>query len=197
MEELCCLAPTVEAGILGEYESKGSRFLSFALPLSALDSRLMALRLEHPKAVHFVYASRAFDGGQVIERSSDDGEPRGSSGPSVLAVLRGYGLVDCAVVVVRYFGGVLLGVGGLVRAYTRATQLALESCAKAGAILPYAPQEERELHIAYKDLRALHYQRKKLGIELCAEEFLHDGVRVCLRGGARELGTLLSALARF
>lgn len=78
---------------------------------------LAAVRAEMPDATHHVYAYRVGFGNSVIEGMSDDGEPSGTSGPPVLAVLRGSGIGDVIVVVTRYFGGTKLGTGGLVRAY--------------------------------------------------------------------------------
>ena len=126
----------------GMFESKGSKFLAFIFPIECdihtptpkliLQHYIQTLKPKHTKAVHFVSAMRAFAYAQndnteasIIESSSDDGEPKGSSGVPCLNVLRGECLVNVGCVVVRYFGGTLLGVGGLVRAYTAATHAAL------------------------------------------------------------------------
>ena len=81
-----------------------------------------------PDASHHVYAFRVGFGLSVIEGLSDDGEPSGTSGPPVMNVLRGSELGDVLVVVTRYFGGTLLGTGGLVRAYSEAAALVLKAC---------------------------------------------------------------------
>jgi uncharacterized YigZ family protein len=86
---------------------------------------LKRLRAEMPDASHHVYAFRVGYGNSVIEGMSDDGEPSGTAGPPVLAVLRGTDVGDTSVVVTRYFGGTKLGTGGLVRAYTEAAQVGL------------------------------------------------------------------------
>ncbi len=88
---------------------------------------LAAVRAEMPDANHHVYAYRVGFGNSVIEGMSDDGEPSGTSGPPVLAVLRGSGIGDVIVVVTRYFGGTKLGTGGLVRAYGDAARAGLET----------------------------------------------------------------------
>jgi uncharacterized YigZ family protein len=85
------------------------------------------IRAEMPDATHHVYAFRAGFGSSVIEGMSDDGEPSGTSGPPILAVLRGSGIGDIALVVTRYFGGTKLGTGGLVRAYSEAAHVAINS----------------------------------------------------------------------
>ncbi len=90
---------------------------------------LAAVRAEMPDANHHVYAYRVGFGNSVIEGMSDDGEPSGTSGPPVLAVLRGSGIGDVIVVVTRYFGGTKLGTGGLVRAYSEGARAGLESLA--------------------------------------------------------------------
>jgi putative IMPACT (imprinted ancient) family translation regulator len=78
-----------------------------------------------PNASHHVYAFRVGHGNSIIEGMSDDGEPTGTAGPPVLAVLRGTQIGDIIVIVTRYFGGTKLGTGGLVRAYPEAAQIAL------------------------------------------------------------------------
>ncbi|EAL3126754.1 YigZ family protein, partial [Campylobacter jejuni] len=83
---------------------------------------------EHPKAVHFVYAYRVLnDFNQIVEDKSDDGEPKGTSGMPTLNVLRGYDLINAALITVRYFGGIKLGTGGLVRAYSDAANTVINN----------------------------------------------------------------------
>lgn len=84
-----------------------------------------SIRAEMPDASHHVYAFRVGFGNSVIEGMSDDGEPSGTAGPPVLAVLRGTQIGDVIVVVTRYFGGTKLGTGGLVRAYSDAARAGL------------------------------------------------------------------------
>lgn len=88
---------------------------------------LASVRAEMPDATHHVYAFRVGYGNSVIEGMSDDGEPSGTAGPPVLAVLRGSDLGDIAIVVTRYFGGTKLGTGGLVRAYGDSARVGLDS----------------------------------------------------------------------
>ena len=101
------------------FEEKKSKFIAFLISFDEFDSLMKRLREEHHKARHFVYAYRylnEFD--QVVENCSDDGEPKGTSGKPTLNVLAGNELINSAVIIVRYFGGVKLGTGGLVRAYS-------------------------------------------------------------------------------
>jgi len=103
-----------------------SRFLGFCIPVSSeaqAQETLAQIRKKHFDARHCCYAFRLTGG---IVRSSDDGEPSGTAGAPILSVLSGAGLENVLCAVVRYFGGVLLGTGGLVRAYGKAASEALE-----------------------------------------------------------------------
>lgn len=111
-----------------EYIVKRSRFIGYAKPVRTVDEAnafIAEIKSKHWDATHNVYAYILRDGG--IKRYSDDGEPQGTAGVPVLDVLEKEGLTDTAVVVTRYFGGVLLGGGGLVRAYSHSAKIAVES----------------------------------------------------------------------
>ncbi|WP_279061875.1 YigZ family protein [Campylobacter lanienae] len=109
-----------------EQDIKKSNFASYICPFSEFESLRARLKEQNPKAVHIVWAYRYYNKYfQIVENSSDDGEPKGSSGPACLDALRGANLIDTAVLVVRYFGGVKLGVGGLVRAYGSSANLVI------------------------------------------------------------------------
>jgi uncharacterized YigZ family protein len=137
---------TIAAEAVAEYTEKRSRFLGLAAPV-ATEAEAAAvldnLRARHHDANHncYAYILRSPD----IARYSDDGEPSGTAGLPILEVLRRQGLVDVITVVTRYFGGTLLGAGGLVRAYSKSAALALgsagavrmEPCAVFDVALPY------------------------------------------------------------
>ena len=115
-----------------EYEDKKSRFIAHVDTVSteaAARELLVRVKREFPDATHHVYAWVLREGG--ILRWSDDGEPGGTSGQPTLAVLQGAGLTDVCCVTARYFGGTLLGSGGLVRAYSSAARLALAAAGTA------------------------------------------------------------------
>ncbi|MBT1165927.1 IMPACT family protein [Bifidobacterium simiarum] len=97
---------------------------------------VQSIRDQHPKARHVAYAA-VWGGsdGQLGERMSDDGEPSGTAGKPILDVLRQSELTDCVVAVTRYFGGILLGSGGLIRAYSSAASLAVKA-AEGASIVP-------------------------------------------------------------
>lgn len=119
---------TIAAPAEAEYKDRGSRFIAFAFPAPSVDvvkARLKALRDEHPKAAHHCTAYRMGPDGQTF-RASDDGEPAGSAGKPILAAIDSRQLTDTCVIVVRYFGGTLLGVPGLIAAYRTVASLALQ-----------------------------------------------------------------------
>jgi uncharacterized YigZ family protein len=119
---------TIEKPSLTEYKDRGSRFLAYAFPVNNVEDfkkRLKELKEEHPKAAHHCFAYRlGMDMNQF--RSSDDGEPSGTAGKPILGQIDSKSLTNVAVVVVRYFGGTLFGVPGLINAYKTATSLALQ-----------------------------------------------------------------------
>lgn len=113
-----------------ETEVARSRFIAsvnFTPSVDDAKAFLAQIRAEMPDASHHVYAFRVGYGSSVIEGMSDDGEPAGTAGPPVLAVLRGSKIGDISIVVTRYFGGTKLGTGGLVRSYSEAAHIALNS----------------------------------------------------------------------
>ena len=111
-----------------EYEDRKSVFIGEAMPVSTEDDALRfvdSVKKKYPDARHHVYAYVLRD--NSIMRFTDDGEPQGTAGMPVLDIIRKNGLTDTAIVVTRYFGGTLLGTGGLVRAYSAAALGAIES----------------------------------------------------------------------
>ncbi len=119
---------TLEKESMAEFKDRGSRFLAYAFPVSSpaeFKNRLNELKEEHPKAVHHCFAYRLGTDGNNF-RSSDDGEPSGSAGRPILGQIDSKELVNTAIIVVRYFGGTLLGVPGLINAYKTAASFALQ-----------------------------------------------------------------------
>lgn len=109
-----------------EFTESRSRFIGFAKPVKTEAEALefvAALKKQYWDAKHHVYAYVLRD--ERISRSTDDGEPQGTAGAPVLEVLQKQGITDCVVVVIRYFGGILLGTGGLVRAYSKGSSVAV------------------------------------------------------------------------
>ncbi|MGE5521834.1 MAG: IMPACT family protein [Candidatus Dadabacteria bacterium] len=119
---------TIEKPSIAEFKDRGSRFIGYAFPIKSPDEfkkKLKELKEEHPKAAHHCFAYRiGIDGNNF--RSNDDSEPSGSAGKPILGQIDSRHLVDVGVVVVRYFGGTLLGVPGLINAYKTTTSYALQ-----------------------------------------------------------------------
>ena len=119
---------TIEQPSMAEFKDRGSKFLAFAYPAKDIDTckKLLAqLKKEYGKAVHYCLAYRLGVDGSTF-RVSDNGEPAGSAGRPILGQIDSKGLTNVIVVVVRYFGGTLLGIPGLINAYKTATALALQ-----------------------------------------------------------------------
>lgn len=134
------------------YEDRKSEFIAEACHVESAQEALAfveAVRQRNPKARHVAYATIWGGGAGAGERMSDDGEPSGTAGKPIFDVLRAGGLTDCVVTVTRYFGGILLGSGGLVRAYSSAASSAIAAAHHAAIVeavrlrlvVPYALRE--------------------------------------------------------
>ena len=120
---------TIERPGSAEFKDRGSKFIAYAFPIADVadfKKQLKRLKDEHPKAAHHCFAYRLGTDGNTF-RSSDDREPSGSAGKPILGQIDSKQLTDLAVVVVRYFGGTLLGVPGLINAYKTVAALALQT----------------------------------------------------------------------
>lgn len=142
---------TLRAGaeVTGEFEDRKSRFIAQLVHVESVEeaqAHQAAVRARHYDARHNVPAFILVDG---TERASDDGEPQRTSGMPTLEVLRGAGLKDVCCVTTRYFGGTLLGPGGLVRAYTAAAQAAVEAARQAGDIVEMTSVVAVDITVAY------------------------------------------------
>jgi len=119
---------TIEKPSNAEFKDRGSKFIAYAFPIETADDfkqQLQLLKKEHPKAVHHCFAYRIGTDGNNF-RSSDDGEPSGTAGKPILGQIDSKELVNVAVIVVRYWGGTLLGVPGLINAYKVSAAMALQ-----------------------------------------------------------------------
>ena len=119
---------TIEQEGFAEYKEKGSRFLAFSFPFTdalQLKGLIQKLKKEHSKAGHFCFAYRIGNEGNIF-RSIDDKEPSGSAGKPILGIIDSKGITDVLIVVVRYFGGTLLGIPGLINAYKSSAAMSLQ-----------------------------------------------------------------------
>ncbi len=149
-------------------EIKKSKFIASLFPYNEFDEIMKRLKKEHPKARHHVYAYRYLNEfEQIVENCSDDGEPRGTSGRPSLKVLGGQGLINSAVIIVRYFGGVKLGTGGLVRAYSDAVNQVISE----SDLNEYLKLDNQLLVIDYSSLSQIEYLLNTLNIEISSKEF--------------------------
>jgi len=172
---------TIVESVQVEIEVKRSRFIAHIVSYESFDGLQKKLREKHPKANHVVYAYRAVNAyGQIVENSSDDGEPRGCAGQPLLNVMRGNELVECAILVVRYFGGIKLGTGGMVRAYSAAAKAVVE----AAVLQQWNPKMEWELRCDYSQLRKLEYRLAERNITIVSKEFREEGVILKLSADA-------------
>ena len=150
------------------FEIKQSKFIAYLIPYTKYEKQLQTLKKEHPKARHFVVAYRYLNEfNQIVEYSSDDGEPKGTSGKPSLMVLQGADIINTAVIIVRYFGGTKLGTGGLVRAYSDAVNLVLESA----RLFTYVEKIQKTIEIAYTDIRFIEYEASLFDVEIVEKRF--------------------------
>lgn len=156
-----------------EHVILNSRFiatLAAVFRIEAARSYIARLKHEFADASHNVSAYIIGGGNTVTEYFSDDGEPSGTAGKPVLAVLRGSGLGDVAVVITRYFGGTRLGTGGLVKAYTESTQLVVNAVARGRRV----PVHIALLVIPYNLLDRLRLLVARHGGAILGEDFAAD-----------------------
>lgn len=174
------IRPAPGSPVRAETEVRRSRFIALVARAETEDearSLIAASRSEFPDAGHHCSAFIvSVPGSNRVERSSDDGEPAGTAGMPMLEVLRGSGLTDVAAVVVRYFGGIKLGTGGLVRAYSEAL----------GAALPRVPRvravERRlwSLTLAHADAGRVEAELRDRAVEVAGTAYSADEVRLTL-----------------
>ncbi|MEA3425225.1 MAG: YigZ family protein [Bacteroidota bacterium] len=159
---------TIEKTAMAEYKDRGSKFLAFAYPVQTLEDckqNLLLLKKEHAKAVHHCFAHRlGWEGTQF--RVSDDGEPSGTAGRPILGQIDSKQLTNIQVIVVRYFGGTLLGVPGLIQAYKSATAMALQ-------LIPIVQKPIEvlyELHFDYTLMNDVMMVVKQTGCSIASQE---------------------------
>ncbi len=157
---------TIAEPTKGFYKEKGSKFYAYAYPLAkreAVDERLAEVQAEYPDARHIVYAWRIGDD----MHASDAGEPANSSGPPVLRQIQSHELTHAMCIVVRYFGGVKLGVSGLIRAYGAAAAEALAAAER----VPYVELSTLRFSYHYDDTAAIERLLREFEVEILDTEY--------------------------
>lgn len=184
---------TLARSVSCEFEERKSVFIGHAAPVMNEDeARLFieAKRKEYHDATHNVYAYLLNDG--AVARYYDDGEPQGTAGMPVLNVLKMSGACDLCVVVTRYFGGILLGAGGLVRAYSASAKAAVD----AAGLAVFEQYAIMRIEVTYSDYQRLTVAFEKLGV---TEDYCDFGENVTIFGAIpaymqRDVSTSVSEL---
>lgn len=175
------LYTTLEREASAEFAEKKSVFIGYAAPVKTEDEAvefIRKIRHKHGDATHNCYAYE-LNGGSIA-RYSDDGEPQGTAGVPILDVIKKSGATDCCVVVTRYFGGILLGAGGLVRAYANGAKIALE----AAHIVTYEKYIEFRVACDYSAYQKLSNELPKYRIITDASDF---GGSITLKLACKEI----------
>jgi len=159
---------TIEQPASAEYKDRGSKFIAFAYPIETVDDfkkHLQTVKKDHPKAVHHCFAYRIGTDGNNF-RVSDDGEPSGSAGKPMLGQIDSKEVTNVAVIVVRYFGGSLLGVPGLINAYKTVTSLVLQ----VTPIVPKQIEVKYLIHFDYTQMNEVMMLMKQCNCTVISQE---------------------------
>jgi uncharacterized YigZ family protein len=174
-----------------ELEVKRSKFISYLIPYHLFKEQMDIIKSNHPKARHYVYGYRFLNEfEQIVENQSDDGEPKNSSGRPTLNVMQGSKLINVAIITVRYFGGIKLGVGGLVRAYGDSANLVITS----SELEPFIKQASLKVSLSYSNLSKGEYLINKFELQSISKEFLSDRVTISIGLKSSDLDSLKDLL---
>ena len=180
---------TVKKTAISEYEEKKSRFIATVSPVKDDDearSFVANVKKKYPDARHNVYAYLTLDG---MTRYSDDGEPKGTAGLPVLGVIQKQQLSGVAVVVTRYFGGILLGAAGLLRAYTKAAADGIE----AADVVTVKPYDRIDVTVSFSDAERVRYELSRRDLPEYQTEYA-DNVKFRLLVPQEESPSLIKRL---
>jgi len=150
------------------YKEKNSKFYGYSFPVTSeeeIKNHLDSLRKQHHGAVHFCYAFQ-LGTDKIQYRANDDGEPSNSAGMPIYGQIQSFGITNVLVVVVRFFGGVKLGVGGLISAYRTAAQMALEE----SQIIEKTIDVSFEISFDYKNMNKVMRVIKEKNLEIVSQE---------------------------
>ena len=169
---------TLAAPGTGTYKDRGSKFVAYAFPVESEEEalgHLECLRKEHPKARHHCFAWRLGTEGRRF-RFNDDGEPTGTAGRPILGQIDAAGLTNVVVIVVRYFGGTLLGTSGLIRAYRQSAAEAL----RQGQFIERMVLQHWRVELNYALLPEWIGAARRAGIDILREEYGTDRVTLLM-----------------
>jgi len=150
------------------FKEKNSKFIGYAFPIqseSSIKPIIDSFRKQHPHAVHYCYAYQ-IGTDSIIYKVSDDGEPSNTAGTPIYGQIQSFGVTNILVVVVRFFGGVKLGVGGLISAYRTAAQMTLES----SEIIEKTIDIRYQIAFDYKNINKVMRIIKEKGIEIVSQK---------------------------
>ena len=170
---------TLSHEVIAQTEVKGSRFIGCVIPMCDGERRLRELAVEHRKASHICTATRQVaNDNSIVERARDDGEPGGTAGRPILAVLAGADVVEAGIAVVRYFGGTKLGTGGLARAYGGAAAEALALT----KLVAWHRIASRKLYAGFADASILERLITTMPLEVTDRTHTEDGTVLTVKG---------------
>ncbi|MGA1846010.1 IMPACT family protein [Deferribacter abyssi] len=186
---------TVDNIFTEKLEIKKSTFISYIIPYNKFEDYHNYLKKEHKKANHIVWAYRFLNNyNQIIENQTDDGEPKNTAGKPIQNVLKGKNLINVVIFTVRYFGGIKLGTGGLVKAYTKS---AAKVVAKA-KLLDVEKCYIMDFLLDYNKLNFLEYLIKVNDVKIIDKKFTTNQINVKIKGDKKVLEEIaLSIQNRF
>ena len=164
---------TIKENVQAEIVEKKSKFIANLFYIENIEEAekiIKETRKKYFDARHNCIAYRVAENGQIIEKSSDDGEPSGTAGGPMLNILQKNNLCNLVIVVTRYFGGILLGTGGLVRAYSEATQQAIEKSTKVIKVIGI----EMTIELDYSNLEKFKYYCKNNNINIKKIDYMDN-----------------------
>ena len=167
----------------GEITEKKSKFICNIFPVESVEEaedKIIELRKKYHDARHNCFAYKIYR--ENVERYSDDGEPSGTAGLPMITILNGKEISNVVAIVTRYFGGILLGTGGLVRAYSEALNKAVNNA----EIVKKELGLEAEFEIGYDELEELKYHLKNMNIQITNIEYL-ERIKVVVLGSKDEI----------
>ena len=159
-----------ETAEIVEKKSKFIANISYVENVEEAEAKIKDIKKKYYDAKHNCIAYRVIENGRIVEKASDDGEPSGTAGGPMLNILQKNNLCNLVVVVTRYFGGILLGTGGLVRAYSDATQKAIEKSVKVSKV----DGIEVEVKLDYPNLEIFKYYCKNNEIKITKIDYYED-----------------------